>query len=226
MPSSVLHLRVCDKLLDCISEKYHADFAVGNIAPDCGKPVPGTKSYDPPRHITHFTDLPQRWNTKTHPDRFFNEYVKDEQDMQKLVFKLGYYVHLAVDTAYIEKFFERFHEMYGEAFDLDMRRKLKKSDQHYLDLLYVSQHSDFRPKLILGSIGGYVNRCLDYYSPDAITERLIQIKHTELSGEVPPKPDTLYVTEEDCESFVSFCADSVRDVIVRELERIKSGNIV
>nr|MBQ4318659.1 hypothetical protein [Clostridia bacterium] len=91
MPSSVTHLRVCDKLIGLVDERFHTDFAVGNIAPDCGRRVPGTKSYDPPRHITHWTDTPQRWNTKPYPDRFYNAYLREVPDMRTAVFRLGYY---------------------------------------------------------------------------------------------------------------------------------------
>jgi len=218
MPSSVVHLRVCDALLELIDEKYHVDFTVGNLAPDCGRPVPGTKTYDPPRDVTHFTDTPQRWNTRTHPDRFYEGYLKKARDMRDLVFMLGYYCHLCVDNAYIELFFEKYHAIYGDAFDLELRRKIKQRDQHYHDTVFIVRNPSFRPQLILDSIGGYPNRCLDYYSADAITERLIKVKQNELRAELSEKPDDLIVSSRDCDNFVCECAGMLTGFVKNELE--------
>lgn len=219
MPSSVIHLRVCDMLLDLVDERYHADFTVGNLAADCGRPVPGTKSYDPPRDVTHFTDTPQRWNTRTHPDRFREKYMKNCRNMRDLVFLCGYYCHLTVDNAYIDLFFEKYHAIYGEAFDIELRRKIKQRDQHYHDMKFLCDHTDFRPLAILNSIGGYPNRCLDYYSADAITERLIKVKQTELVPCAADMPDGLIVTGEECDGFVKGCADMLRGFVSDELRQ-------
>ena len=52
MATWLAHLRVAELIL----EGFHLpeeDFLVGNIAPDCGKPVPG--GFDPPKEVTHWT---------------------------------------------------------------------------------------------------------------------------------------------------------------------------
>jgi len=219
MPSSIVHLRVCDALLDLIDEKYHVDFTVGNLAPDCGRPVPGTKSYDPPRNVTHFTDMPQRWNTRTHPERFYEDHLSKARDMRDFVFMLGYYCHLKVDNAYIDLFFQHFSSLYGEAFDLDMRRMIKQRDQNYHDAVFITEHPDFRPRVILDSIGGYPNRCLDYYSADAITERLIKVKHNELTAVPGEMPEDLTVSAEYCDGFIRECASVLHGFITDELDR-------
>ena len=52
MATWLAHLRVAELIL----EEFHfpeEDFLVGNIAPDCGEPVPG--GFDPPKEVTHWT---------------------------------------------------------------------------------------------------------------------------------------------------------------------------
>ncbi len=219
MPSSVTHLRVADGLLHLIDSDYAVDFTVGNIAPDCGVPIPGTKSYDPPRHVTHFTETPQRYNTKAHPEWFLSEYMKNADDtLRDYFFKIGYYVHLSVDTFYIEDVFERYAELYGDAFDVDMRRKIKRFDQAYFDMKFVAEHPEFAPSHLLFAIDGYSTRCLPYYAPDAISSRLADIKRLELTPSDVDVPESFMIAESDVDAFVDSCVDRLAH-FVREMTK-------
>ena len=54
MASWIVHLRIADRLLEHITGLDPAQFAIGNVAPDSGRPDEKWENFDPPGEVTHY----------------------------------------------------------------------------------------------------------------------------------------------------------------------------
>lgn len=95
MPSWAIHFRVADYFLDKIDGLNKEYFIVGNIAPDCGVPVNG--QYNPSTRVTHLTVNDISNKSDCNYDYIYNHFIKEETDINKKSFYIGYFVHLYTD---------------------------------------------------------------------------------------------------------------------------------
>ena len=97
MATWLAHLRVAELISAELRAPWlsEPDFLAGNIAPDCGIPVPG--GFDPPKEVTHWT---QRGKGHCDYERFYREMIAGKShDPHTLSFLLGYYCHLMAGQA-------------------------------------------------------------------------------------------------------------------------------
>lgn len=210
MPSTVTHLRVASSLLPDVPPELRDDFVTGNVAPDCGVLIPGTHTYEPPRHITHFTDLPQRWDTHTHPERFRTEYLDRMTGARDRAFCLGCWCHLVVDNAYIDDLWGVF--LRAGTLDKALREQMKRVEFPYLDALWLTEHPEDEA----------VSRFLaapetvfpvDRYPASVLLPRLTAHRAAIRDAALPPKPETLAVTPEMVAGFTADCAEKLRGAL-------------
>lgn len=96
MATWLAHLRVAELISAELRAPWlsEPDFLAGNVAPDCGIPVPG--GFDPPKEVTHWT---QRGKGHCDYERFYREMIAGKShDPHTLSFLLGYYCHLMADV--------------------------------------------------------------------------------------------------------------------------------
>ncbi len=172
MASWIIHLRIADALLDQLDvEASH--FLAGNIAPDCGRPVP-TGGFHPDLHVTHFT--------KTKKDaceylRFWTEFGRDEQDSARRSFYLGYVAHLMTDVLWVKRINAPTKEKYSDLYRADRREyyRLVKADWYGQDFLYLQRHPDFRGFRLFCGLSDYTNDWLPFYDRGNLPEQFLHI---------------------------------------------------
>ena len=214
MPSSLIHLRVCDRLLRYLPRETWDDFIVGNIAPDCGERIPGTKRYEPPRNLTHFTLMPQRWNTRTHPAWFYETCMMSGDEPHLRAFKLGVYCHLVTDNRYIEDIYEAYERKFGSAFLHWAAKQVKKEDGVYLDALYLKSETPYAVKRFL-QLEGYAGGVPPYYPSEAITRRMGEIRQELQPGE-PVVPAGMLLAPDANDRLVSNSEAELKPFMERE----------
>ena len=77
MATWIVHLRIADRLLDCLEGIAQTQFVVGNIAPDSGLPNADWTAYTPDSRVSHFRinkdGEPKEINVQAFLDRYFSE---------------------------------------------------------------------------------------------------------------------------------------------------------
>jgi hypothetical protein len=145
MASWIIHLRIADKLLECIPGLDPEKFALGSVGPDSGKPDAKWENFTPSTHVTHFEDE----NSQRHDCadlEFFRSYLlpmRDTPDPQTFSFRLGYFFHLLTDNLWGEKIVRPTREHWAAEFaaDRDFIWEVKK-DWYGLDFIYLRDHPD------------------------------------------------------------------------------------
>jgi len=181
MASWIVHLRIAEILLNHLPELDAGQFAIGNVAPDSGVPDEQWEHFDPPIEQTHYQN-------PDHPDphylcddlKFYNRYLDDrvtlETDVQQFSFLLGYFFHLIVDNLWSDRIARPTHERYQNEFDQNSGFIWEvKKDWYGLDFAYVRSHpNSLFWSVFLDSV--YPQEYLDYFPPEAISDKLEYIK--------------------------------------------------
>ena len=169
----ISHLRVAQAVKDKVDfpldiEKYY----VGSIATDCGSiqtDENGKHFYIPPRYVSHWTDNIPNWDAPIHYDRFYDTYIKNENDYSKKSFYLGYYIHLLTDAIWIElisrpliESFETLEE-YGK-----VARNKYRDDMYHTEVIFLRNNPAFHPLELVKTIHSFENIYLDYFHQEAI----------------------------------------------------------
>lgn len=145
MASWIIHLRIAELLLDCISGLDAEKFALGSVAPDSGKPDEKWENFTPSTLVTHF-------QTAASPHRncadmeFFRRYLlplRDDPDPLFFSLRLGFFFHLITDNLWSEQIARPTHQRWQAEFaaDKDFIWEIKK-DWYGLDFIYVRDHPD------------------------------------------------------------------------------------
>ena len=141
MPTWANHFRIADRLLDKISALNKEYFVIGNIAPDCGIPDKEHGVYRPPTGATHFTkDYYYSKKTDCDYNYIFNNYIKNESDIKKKSFFIGYYVHLWTDCYYANKLFLPIEKEYGDFRKNKELRQRVAAERNNIDFLFFSEN--------------------------------------------------------------------------------------
>ena len=101
MATWIVHLRIADRLLDCLEGIAQTQFVVGNIAPDSGLPNADWTAYTPDSRVSHFRinrdGEPKEINVQAFLDRYFSEGQRQAYNVEEYSFFLGYLIHLLTD---------------------------------------------------------------------------------------------------------------------------------
>lgn len=139
MPSWMTHFRIADWFLDKIPNLHVQYFIIGNIAPDCGVPT-AQGQYEPCTGVTHFTL--QDVSNKSDCDYayIYTHYIKNESDLNKKSFFIGYFVHLFTDCENAVYNCFPIEKKYGKFEDTPGLFKQVKNEYHNIDLSYLKKH--------------------------------------------------------------------------------------
>lgn len=199
MASWIVHLRIADALLDVLDvEASH--FLAGNIAPDCGRPVPAG-GFDPDLHVTHFTKTKK---DACEYDRFWNEYGSTARTPAQRSFYLGYFAHLMTDVLWVKWINAptkaRFPALYRE--NRKEYYRLVKADWYDQDFLFLQKNPDFRSFRLFSGIPDYTNDWLPFYDSGNLPTQFAHIIRFYQEGQADPSRDYPYLTASQTDWFV------------------------
>ena len=151
MASWIIHLRIAEELLrlfptlgavTCLDPEK---FALGNVAPDSGKPDEKWENFNPSTLVTHFEKV-DGFHHNCADLEFFRRYLlpmRGESDPLIFSLRLGYFFHLITDNLWRREIGRPTYEKYPEQFsaDRDFIWEVKK-DWYGLDFIYVRDHPD------------------------------------------------------------------------------------
>lgn len=208
MASWMVHLRVADRLLDCLEGISQKEFVVGNIAPDSGVPNEDWTAYFPDKNTSHFKTARADGKAFIDIDRFAEKYFTTEQQRrytnEEYSFFLGYLTHLLTDVEWTERIYAPGIKKFSEEHQEDKQSciwKLKE-DWYDQDFLYLKKHPDFRAFCIYEAAEGFENRYMDIFSKDALDNRRQYITGWYRGGKDNLEREYLYLTEEQAGQFV------------------------
>lgn len=201
MATWMIHLRITDKLLDKIPNLSPIEFIMGSMAPDSGVPDKTGTAFIPSTAISHYRIDDGKGRKIIEAHRFVSDFFTPElrktYDQRQYSFYLGYYTHLLADVLWSELIAWPVREKYPQATWEEI-----KEDWYAQDFLYLSKHPGFRTfRAYLGSVG-FVNRYLDFFSPDAFDKRREYITSFYLQKHNHPDREYRYLTEELADQFV------------------------
>lgn len=211
MASWMVHLRIGDRLLDCIPDLSPTEFIVGNIAPDSGVPNADWSAFSPPTSVSHF----RTEDKKADPDAFAAKYFTHPQDYtrEQYSFYLGYLTHLLTDVLWSEQIARPSLVLHGKADAPDREefiRQLKK-DWYDLDFKFLQDHPMFRAFRIFREAVGFENRCMEEFSTDAFENRRRYITAFYLAGRAGLDREYPYLTEAEMNRFVETSVHTILD---------------
>lgn len=208
MATWLAHLRVADLILSefRLHELSETDFLAGNIAPDCGVPVPG--GFDPPKEVTHWTN-----SGKGHCDfeRFYCEMIDGKTlDIRTYSFLLGYFCHLMADVLWVRQVNDPCKELHRGLYtsDRDEYYRRVKPEWYANDHLYLREHPNCKVFRKFCEITDYPVRCLPYYGVDFIEKQIRNIQQFYL---YPPifSADFHYLTPDTMQKWVENAAGDI-----------------
>ena len=181
MASWIVHLRIADKLLDHIIGLDPAQFAIGNVAPDSGRPDENWENFDPPPQVSHFKYKETPDSPGVYQDlRFYREFMKGQvslvEEPKRFSFLLGYFFHLLTDNLWAERIYRPTYDRYRQEFERDANFIWEvKKDWYGLDFAYVRAH----PNSLFWTTflhARYEHEYLEFFPPGAISEKLTYIR--------------------------------------------------
>lgn len=181
MATWMVHLRIADRLLDCLEGIAQTQFVVGNIAPDSGLPNADWTAYTPDSRVSHFRinrdGEPKEINVQAFLDRYFSEGQRQAYNVEEYSFFLGYLVHLLTDQEWAWRIYRPELAKHSQAFrgNRDELNRAMKRDWYDLDFVYLKKHPDFRAFAIYEAAQGFVNSYMDIFGRDAFDDRRVYI---------------------------------------------------
>ena len=142
MPTWVNHFRVADRFINRLEGIDAEYFAIGTIAPDCGRYDESCGLYKPFTGITHFTsDMEYSKKTDCDYDFVYNEYVKNETDIKKRTFYLAYYIHLFEDCVFAQNVFAPIENKHGDFRYNEKIRKQVAKERNNIDFMFLANNT-------------------------------------------------------------------------------------
>ena len=132
-----VHLRVARCFIDnLIAKKYHREFVIGSVAPDCGYGVKDSfGEFTPPPKITHWS--PSGMKRDCRYNDFQKEYLNDKSNADYW-FYLGYYVHLLTDIMWSVTMYMPTRVKYAEEYKKNPEfLKVIKKDWNDIDVWHL-----------------------------------------------------------------------------------------
>ncbi|NUM46224.1 MAG: zinc dependent phospholipase C family protein [Anaerolineales bacterium] len=177
MGTWICHLRIAEKLLEKIDGLDPQMFAIGNIAPDSGIPDENWRTFNPPKHITHFGNEDETWGIADLD--FYRKYLAEvsPMDRERYSFLLGYFFHLITDNLWTVEIWRPHKEKYAEWLDRDADDFVRetKRDWYGLDFIYVRDepHALFWQVFLHCT---YETNYLDFMPIEAVQQRVAYIQ--------------------------------------------------
>ena len=218
MPSWTNHFRIADKLLPHLQKLDTEYFIIGNIAPDCGIPDKERGVYIPPTGETHFTK-DYYYSKKTDCDyhHIYNAYIKNETDIKKKSFFIGYYAHLFADCYYAEKLFLPIEKAYGDLKENEPLRKAVAEEKNNIDFLFFSENTSPSFELFKG-YGEWNEAYPEWYKNNEIARQMkIIVKY--YAENTPKDMEYHYLSPQIMNDFV-------QEVIAELLIDLKNRNVI
>lgn len=213
MATWLAHLRVAELILEGF-DFPEVDFLVGNIAPDCGEPVPG--GFDPPKEVTHWT----RSGSKAQCDyeRFRRELIAGrELDVRTRGFLTGYFCHLMADVLWVRLINEPCKSRNRALYSADREEYYRrvKPEWYANDHLFLQKHPDNAAFRKFCGVKEYPVECIPYYKPDSVEKQLHNIQRFYLQ---PPEysAEFAYLTPEMMDGWVESAARTI-------IQRLREG---
>ena len=208
MASWMIHLRIADKLLDKIPDLSPIEFIMGNMAPDSGVPNEDWSSFSPSTAVSHFrVDNGQGKKIieiQRYVENYFTPELRATYNEQQYSFYLGYYTHLLTDVLWSELVAWPVRKQFPQVSWEEI-----KEDWYDLDFLYIKKHPGFRAfRAYLGSVG-FVNRYMDYFTPDAFDNRREYITSFYLQPKENLDREYRYLTETAANEFVEVAVSRI-----------------
>ncbi len=215
MASWMVHLRVADKLLDCLADISFREFVMGNIAPDSGLPNEDWTAYFPDKRTSHFQvqgpDGRERIQIESFVDQYFTPALRQGYTKEQYAFFLGYLTHLLTDVEWARCICLPCMDKHMEEQLEDKHKFLwaMKADWYDLDFLYFKKHPDFRAFHIYENAQGFVNTYMDIFAEDAFDRRRGDIAGFYRGGRDNLEREYPYLTEGEADAFVGECAEAI-----------------
>ena len=216
MASWIVHLRICD-LLNADAALPAREFAVGSVAPDCGRENEDGLTYTPPKSVSHFS-ADGRSATIDYA-AFPRDYLKKARDGREYAFLCGYYCHLITDRLWGETVYQPTERAYLADFpDRQSFMRAVKRDWYDLDSLYLLRHPDFPAYRTLCGIGRFEGEYLPFYPAKIIDQKLREIlDYYERREFDPNRTDYFYLTPDRVDRFVCDAARLCRDTLATDM---------
>lgn len=212
-----VHLRIARKFLDTIDEKYHREFVIGSVAPDCGYGVKDSfGEFTPPPTVTHWS--PSGMKCDCRYTDFYNAYLTSAKD-NDYWFYLGYYVHLLTDIIWSKSMYMPTMERYTKEYEQNPEfLKVIKKDWNDIDVEYLRNLKE-HPVFDILKNAGEIKRYLAYYEEEQLTRQIkFIVDYYENYGEVTDR-EYQYATPDELENFVE-CVYEVLYIKLKKQELI------
>ena len=208
MASWMIHLRIADKLLDRIPGLSPIEFIMGNMAPDSGVPNEDWSTFTPSTAISHYRVDDGKGRKPIEVHRYLKDFFtpghRKSYTEQQYSFYLGYYTHLLTDVLWSELVAWPVREKFPDASWDEI-----KKDWYAQDFLYLQKHPGFRAfRAYLGSVG-FINRYMDFFTPDAFDNRRAYITSFYLQSQENLDREYRYLTEESANKFVDIATNHI-----------------
>jgi hypothetical protein len=217
MASWIVHLRIAEKLLYEIEGLDPAQFAIGNVAPDSGRPDEKWENFDPPTKITHFKG-PDEAEGIVQDLVFYQRYMAEKvffaEDRAKFSFLFGYFCHLVTDKFWSERIGQATKQKFPQKFEQNPGFIWEvKKDWYGLDFAYVRAHPESLFWIVFVD-ARYEREYLDFFPEGAIAEKLMYIRdyYQRTDEDIETKlrlENNLYLTAAEMSKFIN---DAVRDL--------------
>lgn len=182
------------------------EFLAGNVAPDCGEPVPG--GFDPPKEVTHW----KSGNGQIDYERFRRELLLPEENIKNRVFLTGYFCHLMADALWSRLINEPLKERYKALYTSDREEFYRrvKPEWYANDFLFLERDPDFRGFRLFCEITEFPVDCIPYYRTDSVEKQIRFIQRYYLDP--PERVENLtYLTPPEMDRWVEEAAKRIAE---------------
>ena len=212
MPTWANHFRIADKLLPYIKALDKEYFIIGNIAPDCGIKTDSAGVYEPPTGVTHFTkDYLYSKKTDCDYEFVYQNYIKDEKDIKKKSFFIGYWAHLFADAYYANNLFVPIEKEFGDFRENHELRRTVARERANIDYLYFSENISEAYE-IFRRCGGFDEDYPKWYKNGEISRKMKEILKL-YDNNKPVVMEYKYLTPEIMSSFVDEVSKTLKEKI-------------
>lgn len=242
MASWMIHFRVAQAMLDsgalgeCPDREAATAFALGNIAPDSGVPMPDGQGYAPDKNTSHFMRRFEGVPVGENPERcdprgFAKAWVEpasERGDGVATAFYLGYLCHLVTDNGWVRDFiypakvrFAHLRLTDGVETPEGVARfyGFLKRDWYDMDFMYLRRNANLPAYRSFLEAPPFENRFLPFFPADAFERKRREIEEFYRRGVAEVAERETYLTEEESSEFVR----GVKEEIWEEFGDLFSG---
>lgn len=214
MATWIMHLRVAERILPYLGEIDERAYYVGSIAPDSGTMVDNF-TYLPTKDVSHWkrddVSYEQRFEDNY---AFFDKYGKNEREISRRSFFLGYYIHILTDTVYVRDIIQPYINAHGKPF---WRNNIEtiRAGWYELDFRFYAENRDYHPFKVISAVTEFPNEYLDYFSPTDITDRIRYAVKLYSGSKVNPEQVFLTIDKPRQERLIA----EMQEIILTELKK-------